>query len=93
MNGECSDVVSEEMLETMNTDVLRDMLDRETDVASSKDVNCAFIKEITTVLNARMGVTNINVDTAYEEFISEYLECEMLFPTELSVNADDATCL
>lgn len=75
-------VVPREALSSMSTAVLQELLDRELEAKTDADVNVELIMEITTILDARTGNSNIDVDAAYDEFISDYLGYEMLYPAD-----------
>lgn len=90
MKRDRSEIVPRETLESMSTPVLQELLDRELDVDVPADVNVALIKEITTILNARTGKSKIDVDEKYDELVSEYLGCEMLYPAdECTIDEED----
>ncbi|MBO6365817.1 hypothetical protein [Enterococcus faecalis] len=76
-----SEIVPREALVAMSTAALLDLLDRELDVDSPADVNVALIKEITTILNARRGVS-IDVDDVRKELESGHLGYEKLYPED-----------
>ena len=78
MKRDRSEIVPREALVAMSTAALLDLLDRELDVDSPADVNVALIKEITTILNARRGVS-IDVDDVRKELESEHLGYEKLY--------------
>ena len=82
MNKDRSGIVPRDALESMSTAMLQEILDRELDVETPADVNVERIKEITTILNARTGKSEIDVDAKYDELISEHLNAEMLYPED-----------
>lgn len=82
MKKDRTEIVPREALESMSTAVLQEILDNELEVESPADVNVALIKEITTILIARTGESEIDVDAKYDENRSEYLGYEMLYPAD-----------
>lgn len=80
MNNDRPGIVPREALSSMTTSVLEALLDREMDKTSEADIDIELIKEITAILDARTGNSNIDVDAAYDDFISTHLGNEMFYP-------------
>ena len=83
MNKDRSRVVPKEVLSSMSTAALEDLLAHELDAENDAGVNVDLILEITTILDARTGKPNIDVDTAYDDFITNHLGSEMIFDDDL----------
>ena len=75
-------------LSSMSTAALRELLFRELEAHTAAEMNVDLIQEITGILDARAGIPAVDTAGSYDDFTSNHLYGDLLYPAEEFDGAD-----